>query len=292
MQKIKLITDSACDIPLGKEKALNIKILCFPITIAGKNYRERIDFTPQEFYEILKREEKTPTTSQITPFEFIQTYEELYEEGYEELIYVSINANGSATNANAILARESFFEDHPERRDKFKIHIIDSGTYSIQYGFAVMNAAKMAQENKPASVIIESIKDFIKNSRIYCTAYSLAFAKKSGRVSSVAAFMGELLGIRPIITFEDGISKVVGKMRGDNHIMAGLIDKASERRIENTPYIIGGSSFSKERQTQFAAKCKEAFGSLPMEIFYLGAAVSINLGPEAIGIIVREDRSD
>ena len=80
----------------------------FPITIEEKGYREREDFETQEFYEVLESCTKIPTHAQITPIEFEEAYQKYYDEGYTDLIYISINSNGSATYQNSIMAKNTF----------------------------------------------------------------------------------------------------------------------------------------------------------------------------------------
>lgn len=90
MQKIKLMTDSTSDIDPELEQSLDIQILCFPVTVDGVGYRERQDFTNTEFYQMLEHAVEFPTTAQLTAFEIQEAYEQALQEGYTNLIYVTI----------------------------------------------------------------------------------------------------------------------------------------------------------------------------------------------------------
>lgn len=140
MRKIKIVTDSACDIPRELEEKHQIRILPFSITVGDQSYVERRDFTPEEFYGILESSPKIPSTAQYTAMQFTEVYEELFGEGYTNVIYVSINAKGSSTNSNAHLAKKQFFEAHPEADGEFEIDIVDSQTYSMGYGYQIGRA--------------------------------------------------------------------------------------------------------------------------------------------------------
>lgn len=72
MQKIKIITDSACDISKEDEKRLGIKIMSFPVIVDGTAYKERIDFTNEEFYNMMDNAKEMPTTSQLTPMKYLR----------------------------------------------------------------------------------------------------------------------------------------------------------------------------------------------------------------------------
>ena len=85
-----------------------------------------------------------PSTSQITAFTFQEVFQKFYEQGYTDLIYVSINAGGSATNQNAKQARDMLYEEIPESKS-MNIHIIDGENYTMCYGYPVLKAAEMAE---------------------------------------------------------------------------------------------------------------------------------------------------
>ena len=120
--------DSAADIPKSLREELGIRVMPFPIAMGERELRDGEDFTPQEFYQALAEEPKIPTHAQLTAYQFQQCYEETWKAGYTDLIYTSINSEGSATYQNAVQARGEFFEDHPEARDAFSIRVIDSHT--------------------------------------------------------------------------------------------------------------------------------------------------------------------
>lgn len=287
MSKIKIMTDSACDIPKEREQELGIRILNFPLTVDGEGYREREDFTEEEFYEILLNCRKVPTTAQITQTEFLDAYNEYYEQGYTDLIYVSINAKGSNTYNSALLAKQRFEEKHPDA--KFAIHVIDSKTYTIAYGYPVMEAAIKAEKGCPVEEILAYLEDWFDSVEIYFAPYSLDFVKKSGRVSVAAAFVGELMGLRPIINFNGGDPQIVTKVRGDKNVIPGLIRLASSAMVPQTPHMIIGGCLP-ERTEEITKEFTKQAGYPGVGVFKAGAAIAINAGPKIVGIIVKGKR--
>ena len=149
MTKIKISTDSTSDIPASFREELSISVLPLTILADGKEYRDGVDITPAEFYKILDEATVLPVSSQVRATEYLSLYQKVAEEGYTDLIHVSINAKGSGTYQAAVMSRDMFFEEHPEA--KLNIHIIDSRTYSMAYGMAVVEAARMAKDGASAS---------------------------------------------------------------------------------------------------------------------------------------------
>lgn len=286
MERIKLMTDSACDIPKEQEEQYAIRILPFPVTVGDKGYMERVDFTNEEFYDLILTTPKIPVTSQITAFRFEEEFTAVYEEGYTDLIYVSIHAGGSGTYNNAIMARDSFFEEHPEAADTFRIYIVDSRTYAMAYGYAVVEAARKAAKGIRVKEILAYLEDWFDSVEIYFAPYTLEFVKKSGRVPAAAAFVGELMGLRPIISIIDGQTKVLEKVRGDRAILPALLKYAKEHSIPHTPYLTLTGMLPQERE-KLDAMLKKEFGYEPAGTYQIGAAITINAGPKAVGVVVK-----
>ncbi len=291
MSKIKFITDSAADIPAGLAEELGITVLHFPIIIEGQEYRDGVDFTAMEFYEKLLELPEIPTHAQLNPIVFTEEYEKAYSEGYTDVIYTCINAKGSATYGNSVAAATSFFEEHPEARGKMDIHTIDSQEYTMAYGYAVVEGARMAAQGKDAKEVLDFMNDWLRHVKISFGMYDLKFAKKSGRVSAVAAFVGELMGLKPITTFLDGSSKVLSKVRGADNLIPGVLSECKKDMEPGTPYICISARLE-DRNREIVEKCTAEFGYPPLMTYFIGGVISINAGPDLTGIIYRKKLED
>ncbi len=290
MQKIKIMTDSACDIDRDLELSLGIKILSFTVIMDGKDYRERIDFTNEEFYKMIDEAKEFPSTSQLTAFELQEAYQELFDQGYTDVIYVTIASKGSATHQNALMARDNFY-DEVEGADKMKIHIVDSGNYTGVYGYPVIQAAKKLQRGASVEELVDYLTEWFTCSEVLFAPFTLKYVKRSGRVSAAAAFAGELLGLRPLIRITDGVSYVAKKVRGDKNIIPNLIELMESRMIPKTPYcIISGKDDT--YADELAKELTKIFGYPPAGYFHIGAAVTINAGPDVVGVVIRAERNN
>ena len=154
--KIRIITDSACDIPYD-HKLTNVDIMNFYITIDGKSYEERKDFALEEFYKMLENCNGIPATAHITMLRYGEKFESLYNEGVTDIIVVTINKGGSATYDAAVMAKNIFFEEHPDAN--ISINVLDSTTYSVAYGWPIMLADEMIGKGATAQQIIAFLLD-------------------------------------------------------------------------------------------------------------------------------------
>ena len=286
MSNIKFTTDSVCDIPAELRQNSDIQIFPFPIIMGDQEYMDGVDFTPDQFYQRLLDAPAIPTHAQLTSFFFEEQFEEIWQQGYEHLIHVSINSKGSSTFQNAVQARENFYRHNPQAKENFQIHLIDSKNYTMSYGWPLLEGVKMAQNGSSAQEIVDYIQDWVDHVQVVFAPLDLRFAKKSGRVSAAAAFMGEALGLKPIMTFENGESKVLSKVRGEKAVIKTLVELCQSQRKPNTPYlIIRGSNASQLEALQTA--CSQTLGEAPALTYPLGCIVAINAGPNVVGLVYR-----
>ena len=200
VSKTAVLTDSASDIPRELEEKYGIDILPFSIVVDGQSYTERVDFTNEQYYEMLTKAEGIPKTSQITMLRFLEKFCAYADEGYTDVIFVSINSAGSNTYNAACMAAESLRDERPGCT--MNVHVVDSHTYSMTYGWHVCEAArKLAGGRGRKNASWNIWRTQLARMEIMLSMYTLRFVKKSGRVSAAAAFAGELLGLRPIITY-------------------------------------------------------------------------------------------
>ena len=283
MSKIKIVTDSGSDISYKNEDLYDIEILPLKIALGGESYTSRVDFDNSKFYEMMDETDEIPLTSQITSFEFGELYGELFEQGYTDVIYVGINSEGSSTYYNSVMAKDQFFEDNPDAIDKFNIYCIDSKSYSLCYGTAVVEAAKMVNKGNSPEEIVKFLRERLEKTVAYFGLYTLKYAKKSGRIPSAAAFVGEILGVRPIMKLFDKTIETASKVRGDSAIIPAISEQVSEEIDTSLPYYIiygNDSGLSDE----MASAMTKLVGYPPADSYQIGAAIAANAGPDVVGV--------
>lgn len=283
MQRIKIMTDSASDLPREVAEDLGIEVIPIPIAVDGRGYFEGVDFTPREFYGILEGAKEIPTTSQISPITYCERFYQAFQRGYTDIIMVGISSTASATYMRSLDGAQLLYDNCPEAKEKLKIHIIDSKTFSLGYGYPVMKAAEMAREGKEVEEIIAFINDWLKRIDLYITAFSFEFIKKSGRIGCAAAIVGEALGIRPIINIKNGEMKIIGKTRGNAAVVQKMAKLAADKMDKSSQFLmLNGTQegMGEEMAKQVYALTKKE----PDFVSDVGCAVSINTGPKMLGI--------
>lgn len=281
---IRLITDSVSDILHEEELTYNIRVLPFPVVIGGRSYLSRVELSNQQFFELMEQyPDEVPATSQITPFGFQEVMEEEVAAGNDQLIFVLINSQASATYNNACMAKETFFEEHPELRDRVQIEVVDSRGYMTIYGCVVVEAAKMVQEGASWEQVVTYVRTALEKRMIYFSMYSLQYAAKSGRIRAAAAFMGDKLGLKPIMKIFDHEIITASKARGEKRMLEMLVEMSCRDMEPGSPYQVM-SGVNVEDQQKLAAMMEARLGYGPTGGYQICPAIAANSGPRAAGI--------
>lgn len=286
MTKIKISTDSTADIPQSFCEELNISVLPLTVVADEKEYRDGVDITPQEFYRIIDASKKLPVSSQVASVLYTELFKETWKAGYTDLIQVTINSKGSGTYQAAVLSRDLFYEEHPEAREQLSIHIIDSQTYSMAYGIGVIEGAQLVRQGASVAEVIAHIEEWLAHTRPLFVPLNLRCVKKSGRISPAAAFAGDAIGLKPLITFEEGEARIIGKVRGERKAIAALVEQCRKERRPGTNYaLVYGSN--QEAFSALKEACAQVMDLPPIAEYPVGCVIAINTGPDMIGILYR-----
>ena len=284
MPKVKIITDSGCDISKEDEARYNIDIMNFDITLGDRSIIERVTYTAEEFLELEANSEELPKTSQITVPRFEEKFKECVREGWEDVIVVLINSTGSKTYDNAVQAYHMLKDDGELGNTNF--HIIDSHCYSLGYGYPVVEAARKLEAGQSCKMVLGFMEDWFNCCEIYIIGFELRHMKKSGRISAAAAFLGEMLSLKPVISLIDGESKVVKKCRGEKAAVTAAVDYISERMIPQTPWHLLTTTNPDMEELFRKSYGKKVGYDLTMQET-CGGVVACNAGTNFIGVILK-----
>lgn len=282
MRKIQIMTDSASDISAADEKQHNISVIPFPVTLGGKSYTSRVDFDNEGFYALMAEHDDIPTTSQITPFQFVDIYLQQARAGVTDLILVLINSKGSSTYDNSVQAIRLFHEDYPEYPD-FRVHSFDGMGYNACYGVPVVEAAKMLEAGAGVEEICAWLEDVLPRRQVYFGIYDLKYAARSGRIPTAAAFLGNKLNLKPVMKIFDREISTAAKCRGEKKLVEKIAQLSLSDMEPGTPYqLIYGCDESCLEEIR--AAMREALGYEADAVYQIGAAVAANAGPRVVGV--------
>ena len=279
-----LFTDTDCDITPEIAERYGYKLISMPYTIEGKQVFPYVDFKEfdyKAFYNKL-RQGVIPTTSALSPVEYINYFEPEFSAG-RDILYVHFSAAMSATFNSMRLALEELAEKYPER----KVYTVDTkgitlGSYNICHYIGEMykNGASIEDIQKWAEVEVDK-------TAFYFYADDLKFFGKSGRVSGFAAFFGNVIGLKPIIFIgNDGKMTTKDKCRGRKNALQKLLQYVIdlEEDIKNYRVTIAHTD-ALEIAEEFGEMMKKQFGEdLKIEYEVVNPTAGSHCGPNAMGV--------
>ena len=281
MSKIVIVTDSTADIP--SEIADHLVIVVVPLTVhfEDKSYLDRIDISNQEFYEYLKTCKTLPTTSQISPGVFLETYQKLAEEGFEEFISVHLAKTLSGTVDSARIASQMI-------ADKVKVTVVDSLTATMGLGNFVHYLAKLINEKAPMAKIQQAIVEIPKKTSLDFLLDSLDNLEKGGRIGKASYLVGSILNIKPILRLEEGVIEGYDKVRGskENKALIRLADIVAPK-IDPSKKLYASFGYNDRRESSEQLKTLlQERGIETDEASWqeIGSVVSCHIGLGAVGI--------
>lgn len=281
MSKIVIVTDSTADISREMADCLGIVVVPLTVHFEDKSYLDRIDISNQEFYEHLKICKVLPTTSQISPGVFLETYQRLADEGFEEILSVHLAKTLSGTLDSARIASQMI-------ADKIKVTVVDSLTATMGLGNFVTYLAKLISENAPMTKIQQALIEVPQKTSLYFLLDSLDNLEKGGRIGKASYLLGSILNIKPILRLEEGVIEGYDKVRGskENKALIRLADIVAQK-IDPSKKLYASFGYNDRRESgEQLKKLLQERGIETDEASWqeIGSVVSCHIGLGAVGI--------
>ncbi len=238
MKNYVILADSACDIKKETLESWGVKRaeLSLMFTDSEKIYLNS-EIDPKEFYDEM-RSGKTAKTSAINTHTFVEFFESELKNG-NDIVYIGFSSGLSTTYNSAVQAAEELNEKYTEN----KVYTVDSLAASAGYGLLIYLAVKQKEAGATAQQIVEYVEKMRLKIALWFTVDDLVYLKRGGRVSPTVAFVGGVLGIKPILHMDDeGHLVSVSKVRGRRAAIAALAEKLKTADIlgDKTIYISHG----------------------------------------------------
>lgn len=287
-----VMTDSNSGITPDEAKTIGIYSLSMPVIIDGKVYFEGKDITQEQFYGDMIAG-KDVTSSQPSPGDVIDMWDEILRNGYDQIVYIPMSSGLSASCHAATQLAEDY---------DGKVQVVDDHRISVTMRQSVMEAKWLAENGASAAEIKKKLEEDAYNSSIYIAVDTLEYLKKGGRVTAAGAAIGAVLNIKPVLTIQgeklDAFTKVRGMKKAEIKMLDAIEDDLNNRfgDVDRSRIRIGaaGTFLKEEDAKQWHEMVKERFSGI-RDVYYdpLSFSVGCHVGPDAIGIgisvISRED---
>ncbi len=270
---VVIITDSATEVP--ENTRAKMPMVPLSLFFGEEEYQDGISLTTKQFYEKLAASENLPRSSQATPLKFAAEFQKVKEQG-DTAVVITLSSLLSGTYQSARIAAEDF---------PGTIYVVDSMNATIGSGILAELALQFADSGMSAAEIAERITKERDNVRIFAVVNTLENLKKGGRISTAAAFAGELLSIKPLVCIRNGRVELLGKARGarkGHHLMNNEIEKAGGVDFDR-PVLFGYTGLDDHALQKYVEDSEDLWeGHLEqVQKVWMGSVIGTHVGPDA-----------
>ncbi|CAN5680024.1 DegV family protein [soil metagenome] len=270
---VRVVTDSACDLPDDLAAELGVEIVPLSIRFGDTEYVDRQDLSPAAFYAKLATSAVLPETAAPSPGAFETAFRKVLDEGADAIVCVNISSSLSATMQSARNAATAL-------GDAAEVAVVDSRSVSWGLGSQVIAAAKAAADGAGLDEVAALVEDMVPRTRVYCALDTLENLKKGGRIGGAQALLGTLLSIKPVIDVSSGEVEEAGKPRTRTKALRFLAEMvARQGAVENLAVMHGGAPDVEQFIEFLAPIC-------PRELIHvgeIGATIGTHAGPRVMG---------
>ena len=278
MVNAAILTDTDSSLPADTAAQQGIYQVPITVNFGQEVFESNYQMDDARLFERIDREGKLPTTAAPSPGSFIKAYQSAFEAGAERIVCICVSSQVSATYAAAVTACDEF----PGR----EITVIDSQTLSMAQGFMALAAADAARAGAPVDEIVRCARDVGGRTNIYVALATLKYLAMSGRVGHLAAGVGNLLSVKPILTLRDGKLDLLEKVRTRSKAWARVIELTEKqlagRRMDQLALL---HVCALDQAREFEQMLRRQI-QCPQKVFYaeLTPGLSVHSGSGVVGV--------
>jgi DegV family protein with EDD domain len=271
---VRIVTDSACDLPQALADELGIEIVPLTIRFGSEEFVDRRDLTPKQFWERCKASPVLPETAAPPPGLFEAAYRKLAAEGATGIVCVSLSSALSATMQSAQLAAQSV-------RDEIRVEVVDSRSVTLGLGMIAVAVARLGRDGASIDEVAERARSLAERTHVWGALDTLENLKKGGRIGNAKALLASVLSIKPIIEVRDGKVEEGGKQRTRARALAFLREKVlAKGDVENVAVV----SADAPDTDAFVAELQKS-RSETIVVGSIGAVIGSHAGAGTIGVV-------
>lgn len=275
MKKIALVTDSTSDLSQDYVEKNHIHVLPLKVVYRDREYVDRVEIQPEQVYRRLA--EEVPSTSMPSMGEAIDLFQRLFQEGYEEILAIHISSGLSGTANTVTMAAGQFPEG--------KIAVVDSLSISMGTGLLVQEAAGLIDQEYELAEIVQRIVQIRGRLKVVFVVETLEYLRRGGRIGHVAATMGSLLNLKPVISVdEEGRYYTLAKVRGRKQSLQKIVELVKAAADQHPLQLIVMHADALVEAEFVVEGIRQATGSEEIPIGEVGPVVGVHTGPGLLGV--------
>ena len=274
MARIRVITDSACDIPEEIARRLDIDIVSLSIRFGDDEFIDRVDLSPAEFWAKCKASKTLPETAAPSPGAFQAAYERAKADGCDGVIVLTLTSLLSATHQSAVIACEAV-------AGSIDVRVVDTKAVTMAQGLLAIDVAEVAATRVSLDLLVEHAESLVNKVGVVAMLDTLEHLIKGGRVGGARALLGQVLAIKPLLELKDGIVAEAGRQRTRAKALQAITNVARSHAPLRRLAIVHGAAGDLSALQGLVADVGPEFALVVADI---GPVVGTHGGPGIIGL--------
>ncbi|KAB8142643.1 DegV family protein [Chloroflexia bacterium SDU3-3] len=279
MAKIKIVTDSASDIPLGLAHELGIEIVPIYIHVGDQTYRSGLDITNEPFYQLFQDSKQRVSTSAPPPVVFEQIYRRLAGD-YDYVFSIHTSARLSGTLHAAQQAKSRL------PASATRLEVLDSKLASMALGLVAIHAARAVRDGIEPAACAQLINQLIQHCHMVFFVDTIEHLEHGGRLAMAQSVLGSMQRIKPLMLLDEGEIVPYERTRTRAKAIEGLYTFVEDfPRVEE---VIAMYATTPEDVEKFMEKVDPIFPRDRVQTMQFSPSIGAHLGPGAMGVAVFE----
>ncbi len=274
MSKAIVMTDSTCGLPAEILAEKNILVVPCRVNVGQAVYREGVDLTAEELYRQMFASQETPTTSMPAGEDYQAAFQQVVDQGYDQVLGVFVGSAYSGTFNGARLAAQEY---------PLEVALVDSGTTSLALGMLAMHGADLLAQGVPLEEAAAECRRLAEGAEAHALLDTLEYVRRGGRIGRVGELIATMLHIKPILRLARNAADVVARTRSQKRGIAKL-----RKTVEEAAPLLGLAMIHTSDSTrELAAQLAEELGHFvveggPVLVAPAGAALAVHTGPGGV----------
>jgi DegV family protein with EDD domain len=279
MNRVAIIADSIACLPRDMVEQYDIEIVSPNIYVNGQVYRDWVDISPSEAYQLLEKAPESFSTSGPPPAAFVEAYRKL-SRGAESILCITLSSKVSTVYNAALAAREQVERELPGTT----IEVVDSGTATGAEGFVVLAAARAAAQGKTLVEAVDAAEEVRHKVDLLFALETIRHAYRTGRIPKVATQLGAWLSVKPLLTWENGVARLIGMTRNKEKAVNQLLEEMHKRVRHRPVHVAVHHAGAAEEGERLKERVQREFACLEVWITELSPIMGYSTGTGALGL--------
>jgi DegV family protein with EDD domain len=274
MARIRVVTDSACDLSAEVAAAHDVAVVPLTIRFGSEEFVDGRDLTTEEFWARCKASDVLPETAAPSPGAFQEVFLAAADDGFDGVFCIDLSGSLSATYQAAIAAAKAV-------ADRIEVRVVDSRSVTMGLGLMVLDAAEHAAAGADLDALEARAGQLVSHSIVYGAVDNLEHLTKGGRIGGARALLGSMLSIKPVVVLVDGVVEEGSKQRTRARSLQYLADLMRNSPPLSRVAIAHGAATDIDT---FLALIDGVPSEHPLVVSQLGPVIGTHTGPGTVGL--------